>query len=156
MGVDRLSEEFGGEICIPADIDRQHILPFGTTKEVEEYLKSIRGTASENVFRIIHQGRNQAARAILITTDLALLDRSVIRLCRVRFHGSLGIEENAKRKFRAYYGKDWCRIATESLEVGDFIRLRKKHLDIVTVPEFKRKHSPRQLFRFKTEEAPKP
>jgi len=41
----------------------------------------------------------------------------------VRFHGSLGIEENSKRKFRVYYGKDWTRIAFEGLQVGDFIRL---------------------------------
>jgi len=87
--------------------------------------------------------------------DLALLDPSVIRLCQIRFHGSLGIEENAKRKFRAYYGSDWCRIAFEGLKVGDFIRLTQKHLDIIHVPEFERKHAPRQLFRFKTEE-PKP
>ncbi|MDH5440659.1 MAG: hypothetical protein OEZ48_01115 [Candidatus Bathyarchaeota archaeon] len=66
------------------------------------------------------------------------------------------MEENAKRKFRAYYGNDWCRIAFEGLGVGDFIRLRQKKLDVIHVPEFKRTHAPRQLFRFKTEEQPKP
>lgn len=125
-------------------------------EESEAYLRNIRGSASENVFRIIHQGRNQQVRAILITTDLALLDASVIRLCQVRFHGSLGIEENAKRKFRAYYGKDYTRIATEGLEVGDFIRLRKKHLDLVSVPEFKRKKAPRLFFPKPETEPEKP
>lgn len=124
-------------------------------EESEAYLRNIRGQASENVFRIIHQGRNLGVGAILITTDLALLDASVIRLCEVRFHGSLGIEENAKRKFRAYYGKDWTRIAFEGLGVGDFIRLRNKKLDVIHVPEFKTTHAPRQLSRFKREE-PKP
>jgi len=41
MGVDRLSEKFGGKLCILTDIDRQYILPFGTTKEVEEHIRHI-------------------------------------------------------------------------------------------------------------------
>jgi hypothetical protein len=126
-------------------------------EEAEAYLRNIRGNISENIYRLVHQGRNQAIRCILITTDLALLDASVIRLCQIRFHGSLGIEENAKRKFRAYYGKDWCRIATEGLELGDFIRLHKKHLEVIYVWEFKRKHAPKQAFNLIEEkQEPKP
>ena len=90
-------------------------------EESETFLKSIRGKVAENIHRLLHVGRNIAVRSILITTDLALLDASVIRRCSQRFHGKLNIEENSKRKFRAYYGKDFCRIANEGLQVGDFI-----------------------------------
>jgi len=46
MGVERLSEEFGGKLCILADIDRQDILPFGTVRDVEEHVKQIIGAFS--------------------------------------------------------------------------------------------------------------
>jgi hypothetical protein len=121
-------------------------------EEAEMYLKNIRGRTSENVYRIVHMGRNLGIRAILVTTDLSLIDASVIRLCDIRFHGSLGIEENAKRKFRAYYGKDWCNIATEKLPVGNFIRLQNKALDVVQVEEFKRKNCPKIFFNFLEEQ----
>jgi hypothetical protein len=76
---------------------------------------------------------------ILVTTDLALLDASIIRLCQIRFHGLLGIEENAKRKFRAYYGKDLTEQTTQ-LEVGQFLRLHKKQREFIKVREFQAKH----------------
>lgn len=41
MGIERISEKFGGKICILADIDRQHLLPFGKPDEVEERVKHI-------------------------------------------------------------------------------------------------------------------
>jgi len=41
LGVDMLSREFGGKICILADIDRQSILPFGTPDTVSEHIKEI-------------------------------------------------------------------------------------------------------------------
>lgn len=113
-------------------------------EEAEGTLRNIRGDASESVFRLIHIGRNVNIRGVLITTDLALLDASVIRLCGIRFHGFLNVEENSKRKFRHYYGKEWTQVANDSLKVGDFIRLHKRKLDIVTVPEFKTSHVPEQ------------
>jgi len=41
LGVDRLSREFGGKICILADIDRQYLLPFGTPEEIAEHVREI-------------------------------------------------------------------------------------------------------------------
>jgi len=41
MGIEKISNKFSGKVCILADIDRQHILPFGTTEEVEEHVKRI-------------------------------------------------------------------------------------------------------------------
>ena len=106
-------------------------------EESEIFLRNIRGEVNESVFQIIHTGRNHRLRGILITTDLALLDPSAIRLCSQRFHGSLNVEENSRRKFRNYYGKDWSRVAFEALDSGDFIVLSKKKLRVVSVPLFK-------------------
>ena len=110
-------------------------------EESEIYLRSL----EENVYRILHSGRNLGIRAILLTTDITYL-AGIIRLCEIRFHGHLPVEENAKRKFRAFYGKDWTRIATEDLDVGDYIRLHKKKLSLISVPLFERKHGPRLCF----------
>ncbi|MEM2179033.1 MAG: uroporphyrinogen decarboxylase family protein [Candidatus Methanomethylicaceae archaeon] len=41
MGIDKLKEKLGGKVCLLADIDRQYILPFGTTKDVEDHVKHI-------------------------------------------------------------------------------------------------------------------
>lgn len=116
-------------------------------EESEGFLKNIRGKQSESIYRLVHVGRNINVRCILITTDLALLDASVIRLCGIRLYGYLNPEENSKRKFRAYHGSDWCKIAMEGLDVGDFIRYRqynrKKPLDVISVPLFIRKTKPR-------------
>lgn len=68
-----------------------------------------------------------------------------MRLAEQRYHGKLGIEENSKRKFKAYYGSDWCRVATEGLEVGDFIYLCKGKLKVVSVPLFQAKTLPQEL-----------
>ena len=113
-------------------------------EEAEGTLRNIRGNASEAVFRLIHIGRNVNIRGVLITTDLALLDASVIRLCGIRFHGFLNVEENSKRKFRHYYGKEWTEVANDSLKVGDFIRLHDRTIDVIHVPEFKSSHIPQQ------------
>lgn len=46
MGVDLLSERFGGKICILGGVDEQYLLPFGGTDEVKEHIKHmIRGLA---------------------------------------------------------------------------------------------------------------
>ena len=41
LGIDVLGERFGGKFCILADVYRQHILPFGSTEEVEEHVRHI-------------------------------------------------------------------------------------------------------------------
>jgi len=41
IGVNVLSKQFGGKVCFLADIDRQHLLPFGTPEEIERHIKYI-------------------------------------------------------------------------------------------------------------------
>jgi len=48
-------------------------------EEAEGFLKSIRGKDAENIYRLIHVGRNINVRCALITTDLALIDASVMQ-----------------------------------------------------------------------------
>jgi len=110
-------------------------------EEFELYGRSTRGSASQNLFRIMHAGRNQRIRVLAITTDLALIDASFIRLCQQRYHARLAIEDNSKRKFRGYYGGDWCRIAQE-LDLGYFIYLLRDKLKIAHVPLFESKRLP--------------
>jgi len=100
---------------------------------------------SDNLARIMCTGRNLKIRVLAVTVDLALIDPMFIRLCEQRYHGKIGIEENSKRKFKSYYGLDWCRVATEGLEVGDFIYLNKGKLKIVSVPLFEPKTLPKPL-----------
>lgn len=123
-------------------------------EEAEAYLRNIRGSTSEEVYRMVHVGRNIKARCLLITTDLALLDPSVIRLCGIRFHGFLNIEENSKRKFKSYYGKDNTRIAFEGLECGDFLRLHKRKLEPISVYEFRARHKPKLCVHFEPKPEP--
>lgn len=120
-------------------------------EESEAYLRNIRSMEkSEEFYRLIHIGRNRHIRTCLITVDLALLDASIIRACGIRYHGFLNIEVNSKKRFRAYYGKDFCRIALEDLSVGDFIRyLRyKRKIDVVSVREFKTKKKPKLYLHY--------
>ena len=119
-----------------SQVDNPTTPMFTIFEEAEVFLRNIRGEVNEEVYRLVHVGRNFKTRAILITSDLALIDPSVIRLCSIRFHGNLNVEENSKRKFKSYYGKDWSRIAFEALESGDFIQLSNKQLNIISVPLF--------------------
>jgi len=110
-------------------------------EEFELFGRNIRGSVGQNLFRIMHAGRNQRIRVLGVTTDLALIDASFIRLCQQRYHARLSIEDNSKRKFRGYYGGDWCRIAQE-LDLGFFIYLFKNKLKIVHVPLFEPRRLP--------------
>lgn len=112
-----------------------------TLEEFELYGRSTRGTQAQNLFRIMHAGRNKQVRVLAITTDLALVDSAFIRLCQQRYHARLPIEENAKRKFRAYYGKDYTELAIH-LETGKFLYLNKDNLRLVQVPLFKSQRRP--------------
>jgi len=100
---------------------------------------------SDNIARIMCSGRNLRLRILAITVDLALVDPFFVRLAQQRYHGKLGVEENSKRKFRNYYGKDYTRIACEGLEVGDFIYLNRGKLQVVSVPLFEAKRLPQEI-----------
>ena len=76
-------------------------------EESQLYMRNIRGLVAQNLLRICSAGRNHKLRVLGISVDLALLDPSFIRLCQQRYHAKLGIEGNAKRRFRDYYGLDW-------------------------------------------------
>jgi len=41
IGIDLLSERFGGKICFLADIDRQYLLPYGSPAEIEKHIRYI-------------------------------------------------------------------------------------------------------------------
>ena len=110
-------------------------------EEAQLFMRNIRGSVGQNLLRIASAGRNLKVRILAITVDLALIDPSLIRLCGQRYHGRLGIEDNGKRKFRGYYGGDWCHIAQE-LDLGYFIYLLRDKLKIVHVPLFKSKRLP--------------
>ena len=111
-------------------------------EEFQLYGRSIRGSVSQNILRVMSAGRFHKLRVLGITVDLALCDPAFIRLCQQRYHGRLGIEGNAKRRFRDYYGIDWCRIATEGLDVGYFIYLLRDKLKIIYIPLFETKRIP--------------
>lgn len=108
-------------------------------EEGQLYLRNIRGQVAEDILRVMSAGRNHKIRSIVISPDLALIDPAIIRLCGQRYHGRLSIEENSKRKFRAYYGKDWQYSATHDLETGLFLHVVNDTLKIVKIPEFKSK-----------------
>jgi hypothetical protein len=123
-------------------------------EEAQLFMRNIRGSVSQNLLRIASAGRNLNVRILAITVDLALVDPSFIRLCQQRYHARLAIEDNSKRKFRGYYGGDWCRIAQE-LDLGFFIYLFKNKLKIVHVPLFEPKRLPAP-YTPPTVELPKP
>jgi len=123
-------------------------------EEFELFGRNIRGPIGQNLFRIMHAGRNQRIRVLGVTTDLALIEASFIRLCQQRYHARLAIEDNSKRKFRGYYGGDWCRVAQE-LDLGFFIYLLTNKLKIVHVPLFEPRRLPAP-YAPKTVAQPKP
>ena len=47
-------------------------------EEFELFGRNIRGSVGQNLFRIMHAGRNQRIRVLAITTDLALIDANFI------------------------------------------------------------------------------
>lgn len=110
-------------------------------EEAQLYCKNVRGTVSQNILRIMSVGRNQRVRVCCVSPDLALLDNSFIRLTGQRFHARLGIEENGKRKFRAYYGLDWLRVTLEH-DLGFYTYLLKDKLQVVKVPLFETANKP--------------
>jgi len=105
-------------------------------EEFQLYAKNVRGNVSQNILRIMSVGANHKIRCLGITPDLSLIDCAFIRLTQQRYHFRLGNEPNAKRRFRAYYGSDWCRVAL-ALDVGYLIYYLKEKLKIRGIPLFR-------------------
>jgi len=122
-------------------------------EEFELYGKNTRSLPSQNLARVFHAGRNKQIRSLAVTTDMALIDSSFIRLCQQRYHARLGIESNCKRRFRQYYGKEWMETAT-SLELGNFIYLHQSTLRQIRVPCFHSNRKPKDIHE--KVELPKP
>lgn len=110
-------------------------------EECHLVMRSVRYEVSEQLLRLMSVGRNIKARVCGITVDLALVDPSFIRLCQQRYHARLGIEEGSKRRFRAYYGSDWCKIACE-LDVGFFLYVLGEKIRIANIPLFQATSTP--------------
>lgn len=104
-------------------------------EEFQLYARNVRGNVSQNILRIMSVGANHKIRCLGITPDLSLIDCAFIRLCGQRYHFRLGNEPNAKRRFRAYYGLDWCRVSL-GLEVGCLIYYVNEKLKVQCVPLF--------------------
>lgn len=105
-------------------------------EEFQLYAKNVRGNVSQNILRLMSVGANHKARCLGITPDMSLIDCAFIRLANQRYHFRLGNEPNAKRRFRAYYGLDWCRIA-QTLDVGYTIYYNNEKLRIQKIPLFR-------------------
>lgn len=136
--VDRFFKEFWSFVRHTPKKQRTQTLI--VLEEFQTYGKNSR--YSDNLARIMCTGRNLKIRVVGIVVDLALVDPFFIRLCQQRYHGKLGIEENSKRKFKAYYGGDYTRIACEGLQVGDFLYVLNNKIKIVSVPLFEPKTLP--------------
>jgi len=106
-------------------------------EEFQLYARFVRGNDAQNILRIMSVGANHKIRCLGITPDLALIDTAFIRLAQQRYHFRLGNEPNAKRRFRAYYGLDWCRVA-QDLDVGFTLYVNKDKLEVWKIPLFQR------------------
>ena len=104
-------------------------------EEFQLYARNVRGNVSQNILRIMSVGANHKIRCLGITPDMSLIDCAFIRLAQQRYHFKLGNEPNAKRRFRAYYSKDWCRIV-RTLDVGFTIYVNKEKLKVHKIPLF--------------------
>jgi len=105
--------------------------------------------STQNLYRLMHTGRNKQIRCCAISTDLALIPASYVRLTSFRLHSKINREENCRRKFRNYYGQNWLSVA-ENLKVGQFIRLNKSKLSLVSIPLFIAKRTPQPQQQTKT------
>lgn len=124
-------------------------------EESELFLKNVRGKTAQNILRTMHTGRNRKIRTLCIATDLALIDASFIRLCQLRFHGKLGIEQNSRNKFKATYGKEWLSIA-EDLECGEFVSLSGDKLSLIKTDCFEPEQTPQNFIEYLHTALPKP
>jgi len=111
-------------------------------EEAQLFMRNIRGAAAQNLLRLATAGRNHKIRLLAITVDLALIDTAFIRLCSQRYYARLNVEENSKRKFKSFHGKDWCRVVQE-LDLGFFVYMVKEKLQVVKVSLFESKRKPK-------------
>lgn len=123
-------------------------------EEMELIARNVRGLTSEQLLRIMSVGRNLKIRTLGITIDLALIDPVFIRLCSQRYYGKLNPEENSKRKFKAYHGKDWLRIATEALSTGDFVYYLNGKLKVKSIPLFEATTHPKPYMKAEPQKQP--
>lgn len=107
-------------------------------------MKNIRGSLSQNLFRLASVGANKQIRLMAICFDLALIDSAFARLSGQRFHGKINIESNCRRKFKAYYSKKWLDVA-ENLTTGSFIYVNNNTLQKIKIPLFQSTHKPQNL-----------
>jgi hypothetical protein len=107
-------------------------------EEAHLYMRNIRGLVSQNLMRICSVGRNWKIRTLAISPSLTGLDCEFVRLAQQRYHFRLGNEVNAKRRFRSYYGLDWCR-ECQNLDVGFALYVNKEKLEVWKIPEFQKR-----------------
>ncbi|MHB1007570.1 MAG: uroporphyrinogen decarboxylase family protein [Chloroflexota bacterium] len=70
IGVERLGAEFGGKVCFLGDIDRQHVLPYGTQAEVTAHVR--RTVAALADFKGGYIGRGELAGDVPIENAEAM------------------------------------------------------------------------------------
>ena len=113
-------------------------------EESQLYCRYLRGKVSQQIMRIFSVGANLKIRSLAIAPTLTGLDAEFIRLCNQRYHFRLGNEQNIKRKFKSYYGKDWLRVALQ-LDVGFFIYYLNGKLEVKHVSLYESETQPKQL-----------
>jgi len=121
------------------ETDKQILIVF---EEAHLYMQNIRSLLGQNLMRICSVGANHKIRTLAISPSLTGLDVEFIRLAQQRYHFKLGCELNAKRRFRGYYSKDWCRVA-ENLDVGYCIYYINGKLQVYGLPLFESNITPK-------------
>ncbi len=104
-------------------------------EEFQLYAKNVRGNVSQSILRTMSVGANHKIRCLGITPDLSLIDCAFIRLTGQRYHFRLGNEPNAKRRFNAYYGKDYTMVCKD-LDVGFCLYYINEKLKVWKLSEF--------------------
>lgn len=104
-------------------------------EESHLYMRNIRGLVSQNLMRICSVGRNHKIRCLAISPTLTGIDKEFVRLSSQRYHFKITPEQHTMRRFRSYYGLDWCRIARQ-LDTGFCIYYLNEKLQVVEIPLF--------------------
>ena len=113
-------------------------------EEFQLFGRYLRGWDSQQILRVMSAGRNIGLRVLGITIDLALVDPVLVRLCGQRYHFKLLSEENAKRKFKSFYGKDWLR-TVQNLEPRQCIYWKNGEFKTFKTPTFYQFTKPQNL-----------
>lgn len=112
-------------------------------EEAQLYMRNTRSLVSQNIMRIFSVGANHKIRTLAISPSLTGLDSEFIRLTGQRYHFRLGLELNAKKRFKGYYGGDWLRVAVEALDVGYCLYFINNKLKVHKMPLFTSSVQPR-------------